>query len=276
MSTGVPGPRPRLRLGVLVVAMAVLASSCVYFPAAFDHYQNGDLDTRPWWCESSGLGGHGSLPPHTGATKGQLSWSDCLTASAQFDVLNSNLEDYATESAGEAAGYYQIVGYAEGMGTHHAVQGALLPGILTSPGFDPDDPSFPGTPWDSTFDALNPEFLMYASGNLVGVAYWVKNVGGPPVGFNGDNDWWHQHPLVCLNTTTGAYMGEDRTDPDCGSIGGINVDFSDWYMAHAWVLPGWNTEFDVFAHHHPCLKAGGPETNPDDPCWMEAMMGGGH
>lgn len=264
----------RLRTSALLVGLAFALSGC-FFVAAQQHYAS-DPTTRPWWCHSTGMGGHGAVPPYAWATKGMLSWPDCLAVSAQFDLLNSYVGQWPTEAQAEANGWYQIVGYAEGMGTHHANNGGFTPAILNSPGFDPDDPAFPGTVMDEVFNPTQPEFLMFANGNLVGVAFWVKHEGGPPPGFRGDNDWWHQHPLVCFNLTTGVYMGENRSDANCASIGGINVDFSDWYMLHAWVLPNWHVNYDPFAHHHPCLESGGPVTDPTDPCWIEAMHGGGH
>mgnify|MGYP006172752897 CR=1 FL=1 len=64
---------------------------------------------------------------------------------------------------------------------------------------------------------------------------------------------------------------ENRTDAQCESLGGINVDFSDWWMTHAWILPEWQVHFDVFTNHHPCLLSSGPETDPTHECWDEAM-----
>jgi hypothetical protein len=97
------------------------------------------------------------------------------------------------------------------------------------------------------------------------------NDGNPPDGFAGDNDWWHQHAHTCLHRANHTYLGEGYSDAQCAAMGGINVDFSDYWMLHAWVLPQWELQADVFRNHHPCLSFSGPITDPDDPCWHEAM-----
>lgn len=284
-SVRAPDRRTRvLRRAALFVGLAFGLSSCVYLPAAVEH-QSSSPDTRPWWCHSTGDGGHGhdGHNAYEGVTKGMLSWEDCFVVSAHFDLAVAYVNQWPTEGEAEDDGWHQVVGYATGMGTHHADLSGLPDGWLTSPEFDPDDPSFPGTRLDEAFDPTQPEFLMYdgngRSARLTGMAWWVKTTDGhPPPGFEGDNDWWHQHPLVCLNTTAFTYMGENRTDAQCASLGGVNVDFSDWWMVHAWIVEPWLVQYDVFTNHHPCLSSSGPITDTSDPCWTEAMHGpdGGH
>lgn len=266
----------------LVAGLALFLSSCVFFPAAFQHQQNMP-DTRPWWCHSTGDGGHnhGGHNPYEGVEKGMLSWDDCLAVSAQFDLATDYVQQWQTEGEAEDDGWHQVVGYAAGMGTHHSQQGTFDPSYLTSPEFDPDDPEFPGTEWDEKFDPTKPEFLMYdgngRNAQLTGMAWWVRTTDGqPPEGFPGDNDWWHQHPLVCVNKTNVTYMGENRPDAECESLGGVNVDFSKYWMAHAWIIDPWHVQFDVFTNHHPCLSGAGPIFDMNDECWDEAMSGGGH
>ena len=129
------------------------------------------------------------------------------------------------------------------------------------------------------FRGWEPEYLMYdgsgRSAELTGMAWWTHSEGGPPEGFNGDNDWWHQHLNVCL-TPAGTWIGQNMSAAQCAAQGGVHYPNDDWWMAHAWILPGWELQFDVFQNHHRCLPSGGPITDPEHACWMEAMHGGGH
>ncbi len=132
---------------------------------------------------------------------------------------------------------------------------------------------------DGTFEGWEPDFLMY-DGNgpdaeLTGMAWWVQSADGPPEGFRGDNDWWHQHHNVCLSQA-GTWIGQNMTAAQCAAAGGVHHPNHDWWMAHAWIMPDWQLPFDVFQNHHPCLPASGPITDPANPCWMEAMHGSGH
>jgi hypothetical protein len=196
--------------------------------------------------------------PYEGIVKGELSWDDCITNSIWFDVARDYAMQWPTAGEAEADGWHRIVPYAEGMGTHHVRDYAGL---------------------DDEFKGWEPEFLMY-DGNgpdaeLTGMAWWVQSEGGPPEGFMGDNDWWHQHLNVCLSQTL-TWIGQNMTPEQCAAQNGIHLPNDDWWMAHAWILPDWQLQFDVFQNHHPCLPWSGPITDPGDPCWMEAMHGSDH
>ena len=52
---------------------------------------------------------------------------------------------------------------------------------------------------------------------------------------------------------------------------GTTVYLGNFWMVHAWIVPGWQHLHDVFIGHHPCLLPGGPAA-PDDPCWMSGHM----
>jgi hypothetical protein len=271
--------RRRARRSVLLALVAVgalLMSGCYYYPTAYDHQQS-DPTTRPWWCDSTGnAGGHGS-EFYVGVTKGMLSWDDCKTLSAQFDVALAYAQQYPTAGSAEASGFHKIVNYVEGMGTHHVGPGGFTKEDLTSPDFDPTNPVFPGSQVDDTFNPTKPEFLMYdgngSDARLVGMAWYVHtSTGQPPAGFPGVNDWWHVHHLLCMRTSDVLVVGEDITDAQCAARGGLNLHLDNYYMVHAWIVPGWEITGDVFRNHHPCLQASGPVTSPDDPCWDEAAM----
>ncbi len=251
----------RLRMLVITAAVVIVATACepVYYDAATEHQANHP-DTRPWWCDSTG-GGHGGHvmdpDPYEGVVKGELSWDDCIVNSIYFDVAVEYAQQWPTAGEAEADGWFQVVPFASGMGTHHRrADSANI---------------------DDVFKGWEPEFLMYdgngPNAELTGMAWWVQNEGGPPEGFPGDNDWWHQHLDVCL--FDGVWGGQNRTRQWCESRGGVFHPNDDWWMAHAWILPEWQIQFDVFQNHHPCLE-GGVHTDPEHECWMEAMHGSGH
>ncbi len=252
-----------IRLLVSLVALVLVVAACepIYTNAAVEHQEN-DPETRPWWCDSTG-GGHGDHvmdpDPYEGIVKGELSWDDCVVNSIWFDLAVDYAQQWPTAGAAEADGWKRVVPYAAGMGTHH-VRGGF-------------------TSIDGTFKGWEPEYLMY-DGNgpgaeLTGMAWWVQSADGPPAGFRGDNDWWHQHPNVCL-TQNYTWIGQNMSKQQCDARNGIHLPNDDWWMSHAWIMPDWQQQFDVFQNHHPCLPGGGPITDPTDPCWMEAMHGGGH
>ncbi len=254
----------RLRTVAAGLALVFVAAACnpVYTDAAVEHQANSP-DTRPAWCDSTG-GGHGSHTPpnpdpYAGVVKGELSWSDCLVNSIWFDVAVEYAQQWPTAGEAVADGWFRVVPYAQGMGTHHRRADAAN--------------------FDDVFKGWEPEYLMYdgngSNAELTGMAWWVQSEGAPPEGFRGDNDWWHQHLNVCL-TQGGTWIGQGISASQCAAAGGVHHPNDDWWMAHAWIMPDWQVQFDVFQNHHPCLPQGGPITDQNDPCWDEAMHGGGH
>lgn len=262
------------RIAVLT-ATSLLLSSCYFLQVATEH-QAASPDTRPWWCHSTGDGGgHGGhdMPMPMPMEKGMLSWEDCLANSAAFDEALIWAMQYPTAGDAEADGFQQMVPYAFGMGTHHARLGDF---DITDPGFDPLAPEFPGTRLDADFDPNRPEFLQY-DGNgpgakLVGMSWYVHSEGGPPAGFAGHNDAWHVHERLCFDDDM-RFQGQNLTDEMCEARGATNLHLDDYYMVHAWIVPGWAYEPDVFVNHHPCLQ-GRPIADPHHPC-QDVMPGHG-
>ena len=251
-----------LGIVTLLCGAVLVLAACepIYTQQAVDHEQD-DPETRPWWCDSTG-GGHGDHvmdpDPYEGIVKGELSWEDCKLNSIIFDAAVDYARQWPTEGEAEDDGWHQVVPYARGMGTHHVRDFSAI---------------------DDVFNGARPEFLMY-DGNgrdaeLTGMAWWVRSEGGPPEGFPGDNDWWHQHRNVCLSQNL-TWIGQNMTREQCDAVNGIFQPNEDMWMAHAWVMPDWQIQFDVFQNHHPCLPRGGPITDTSDPCWMEAMHGSEH
>lgn len=269
---GGTGRRGRLSGVALVAVLALLAGGCHFHTDALQHQQTSP-DTRPWWCHSTGTGGHHVEPAYDGMTKGMLSWDDCLALSQQLDAALEYAKQWPTLGDAEAAGFHRQVSYVEGMGTHHALLGDFGGDDVTAPGYDPHEPTFPGTALDEEFDPTRPEFLQYGGtgpgARLVGMSWYVRTDDGlPPEGFPGDNDWWHRHHRLCHSVDQFRVIGEDLTDEQCANRGGVNLHLDDYWMVHAWIVDGWQTEVDVFTNHHPCLLSTGP-AGPEHSCWDE-------
>ena len=264
-----------IRPVVILASIALLASSCTFFPAALLSIQNTPA-TSSWWCTATtSEQPSNSNGAYTGQTKGPLTDDDCKGLSAQFDLALAYASPFATVGDAEGGGFHPFVPALPGTGTHHLATGTFTVADLSAPGFDPLDPVFPGSPIDGVFNATRPEILHYAddspSGRLVGVSWVVRTTNGnPPSGFPGANDWWHRHPLLCVDTTTGAVTGEDLTDAACTGTGGLNLHLDKYWVIDAWIVPGMRHQPDVFAEAHPCLAGPTPIFDPSDACFVQA------
>jgi hypothetical protein len=272
--------RARTARGVVAVAMvsAVASVGCVRRPPPpppppppgqkvttfedeADRVQAATPDTRPWFCNSTGMGtppsGHGNGshmdPAYAGRTKGPLPWDTCRQLAAQLDQTLGAVQGLETRGQAEAAGYFAMGAYLPGLGTHHGTFQTLN---------------------YTTFDPAKPTFLIYG-GNaktspLMGVAWRVpNNPAAPPEGYVGGNDWYHKHSRIC--TAPGLAGGEEVTDEDCKALGGTNVTIPGGgdYLLHVWLNQPYEYRPDIFVSGHPCLMADGvaPMT---DPCWETA------
>lgn len=252
MTIGRLAARTRVGMRIAVVAAFALAVGGCFRPLAIRHQQTNP-DTRPWWCHSmGGEGTHGSeYYTNLGISKGMLDWDDCIELSGYLDDALAYAQQWPTRGEAEADGWTPIVNYAAGMGTHH-VRGNALEGS-----FDPSRPKF------LQYDGNGPD------AKLVGMSWYVNNgPAAPPQGFPGDNDWWHTHEYLCFSNATGLVIRDGQCLP---GQNGYSVYLGDYWMVHAWIVPGWHWQPDVFIGHHPCLLAGGPASH-DDPCWDS----GGH
>lgn len=255
--------RPGWRAGALVLALPLLLSAC-YTQTARQH-RAASPETRPYYCNAVGDGtppsGHGNgahvNPIYEGMTKGPLSWEDCERLGNQLDSLLGAIWGLETRSDAEAAGWRQAAPFLPGVGTHHA-----------APGFDPIGGERP------TFDPAKPQFLIYGGQSpdapLVGVAYEIWGADPPPQAFAGTNDWWHLHTRICLGPGGILAGGEEVPDEECAALGGRNatVPNGGHWLLHVWMVPRYQTRFDIFVSGHPCMG----ETAPlpwDDPCWEE-------
>lgn len=111
------------------------------------------------------------------------------------------------------------------------------------------------------FDIESPHGLIYASADpnapVVGVQYaqW-RSVDDDVSGFVGQENLWHLHTGTCvIDGTSGEYaipLDEPTTGSGCHEVDGTRDDTVS-YMIRAWVVPGWENPYGIFAHDHPAL-----------------------
>jgi hypothetical protein len=130
----------------------------------------------------------------------------------------------------------------------------------------------------ASFDPAKPSELLYAGttpdARIVGLSYLVWHHGGPPPGFAGPNDRWHQHNAnggLCLKGGL-VVGGEETTRADCAARGGRKTLLTDVWMVHAWVVPGLACTWGVFSGECPALggKLGGTAFDPPYATTMSA------
>lgn len=156
----------------------------------------------------------------------EMSSAERTTLEAQLATATATVPRYRTPAQAEAAGYVQAGPFVNGVGAHWVKWS-----VVDRP-FDPATPSM-----------LLYEEIRHGQGlELVGYSYWVSSTG-PPEGFAGDTDVWHQHYGLCFEN--GWLALEDI--PDRGACPGDWVNGSDLWMLHAWVVPGMDSMRGVFA-----------------------------
>ena len=103
------------------------------------------------------------------------------------------------------------------------------------------------------FDPARPAMLLVDTWpgdtrRLAGFSYWVRS-DGPPRGFAGETDVWHNHRGLCF--IEGVLTRQDVADP--AACEGVWLDGADLWMLHAWVVPGYENEDGVFSSMNPKL-----------------------
>ncbi len=177
-------------------------------------------------------GERGKVPqvPLTTAEKAQLA--------TQLAAARSVVAKYPTVKQALAAGYSMSTVYVPCIGAHYT-------NIAYASHFDPANPSellFAGTSLDS---------------KIVGLSYLVWHKDGPPPGFAGANDRWHQHNAnggLCLKGGV-VVAGEESTRQECAAQGGTKTLLTDVWMVHAWVAPILKCNWGVFSGE--CDNLGG-------------------
>jgi hypothetical protein len=248
----------------VVLAGVVILTSCKY--TALTTKARNEGQPIPWWCHPTEEipvtqgPAVGTVDWYAGTHKSALSWDDCVALSKQFDAARAYVQKWPTAAAAEADGWGVATPYVPGMGTHHVLNG-ITPAELNDPGFDRNNPILDDMGLDDVFDPARPEVLQFSdntpSGRLVGFDYYVRTTTGlPPEGLPGNNDWWHHHPKICFRKTDAAMIGFNVSDSSCTSTNGINVNMSNYYMLHVWVLDDMTFQPDVYAGMIPCITGG--------------------
>ena len=83
---------------------------------------------------------------------------------------------------------------------------------------------------------------------------FLEERDGPPAGFPGDNDHWHNHPQLCFAKDPRFVLAEHVTAERCAEMGGELIDSRRLWMVHVWlpVYDGHETA-DIFNRSHPGL-----------------------
>lgn len=263
----------RIRRPVLLVVAVVLLGSCTYADMARSAQDRGE--PLPWWCNpteeipvTEGPAA-GTVDWYAGTHKQPLTWEQCHQLSAWFDEARDWALQWPTAADAEADGWARITPYIPGMGTHH-VRGGVTPAMLADPSFDRLNPILDAVGLDGVFYPTRPDVLQFdgngPTAELVGFDYYVRtSTGLPPEGFPGNNDWWHHHPWICHSLTTAAQIGFNISDSRCTSMGGVNVNLSNYYMLHVWILDDMVFTPDVYAGMIPCIGSTAIH-DPMDPC----------
>jgi hypothetical protein len=165
-----------------------------------------------------------------------------LTLAAQMRAARTVIDRFPTVAAAEAGGYKKSTPYVPCIGAHYT-------NVSKVATFDPAAPS------ELLYDGTNPD------SKIVGLSFLVLHPGGAPDGFAGPNDHWHQHNAnggLCLKGGV-VVGGENTSTADCAARGGRKTLLTDIWMVHAWVVPGFECSWGVYAGECPELggKLGG-------------------
>ena len=253
-----PWTKPAVRWAMVGVGVIALPLASVGFTPAFaaasghQHGVGGAIHnhgtpvgvlTGNTPCEKSGppasegqvLGGHGHLGP---VQQIPLDQATTLQLQQQQEQARAVVQRYPTVADAVRAGYGQSTVYVPCIGAHYTNVGLAVQ-------FNPAAPS------ELLYDGTAP------TSKLVGLSYLVYHPGGPPPGFAGPNDRWHQHTVnggLCLKG--GLVVGAESTSAAaCAALGGVKDPLTDIWMLHDWVVPGFECSWGVFAGE--CPELGG-------------------
>lgn len=157
----------------------------------------------------------------------------------QQQIARSVAGRYPTVAHATSRGYKKSTPFVPCIGAHYTNVGLAAR-------FDP------ALPAELLFDGTDPD------SKLVGLSYLVYHPGGPPEGFAGPNDVWHQHNAnggLCFDRTGFVLAGEEATAEECRELGGVKRELTDVWMLHDWIVPGWECSWGVFAPE--CPELGG-------------------
>ena len=182
--------------------------------------------------------GHSAIDP---VPEVPLSDADSAKFDSQWQTAQQAIAQRDTLEKAAALGYVRAAAPAGGIGTHW-----VLWSQIAKP-FDPAKPSM------LLFDERRKPAA------LVGYSYALQSATRPE-GFAGPNDHWHQHIGLCVDD--GWVVREQTSGP--AACGGTYIAGGDFWMLHAWVVPGWDNRNGRFAPFNPKLCppiTGTPDVN---------------
>jgi hypothetical protein len=181
---------------------------------------------------------------------------------AQIATARTVAQKYPTVKDALAGGYAQSTPFVPCIGAHYT--NFRLAGSFN-----------PATPSELLYDGTTPD------SKIVGLSYLVFHHNGPPPGFAGTNDHWHQHNAnggLCLRGGV-VIGGEETSRADCIARGGHKTLLIDVWMLHAWIVPGFECSWGTFSGE--CPELGGrlcgnawqsPDPNDQSQC-AKALAG---
>ena len=193
---------------------------------------------------NTGVGPPASHEGHSGVdpvAEVQLTPADAAVFDSQWMAAQQAIPQRDTLEEAGALGYVRAAAPAGGIGTHW---------VLWSQIAKPFDPAMPSM---LLFDERRQPAV------LVGYSFALQSPTRPD-GFAGSNDHWHQHIGLCVDN--GWVVREQTVGPE--ACGGTYIAGGDFWMLHAWVVPGWDNRKGRFAPFNPKLCppiAGTPDVN---------------
>ncbi len=218
-------------------------------------------------CEQSGppasvgqVGADAEGHDHRGPLLQQpVTETERIALTLQQSAARGVIAKYPTVASAEADGYRKSTPFVPCIGAHYTKTSLVVK-------FDPSAPS------ELLFDGTSPD------SKIVGLSFLVISPSGPPDGFAGPNDVWHQHNTnggLCIGAG-GVVVGNEATTPaECAQRGGSKVKLDGLWMVHDWVAPGWECGWGVFAGECPELggRVGGTAFDKPDPKAFAAATG---
>lgn len=236
-TTTAPTPTTAIRTGQLQVILGTATGTSPCEEASPTPASPGQV--------GAGTGGSTSDDPVVGehGARGMvkqlpLSRAQRLDLQQQIAEARAVVNRFPTTASALSGGYDESTPYVPCIGAHYT-------DIQLARSFDPSAPS------ELLYDGTGPD------SKIVGLSYLVYHHNGPPPGFAGPNDHWHQHNAnggLCLRG--GFVVGGEVTSPqECANLGGQKTPLPDVWMLHAWVVPGFECSWGVFSGE--CPELGG-------------------
>ena len=181
--------------------------------------------------------GHGAADPQPPTV---LDEATTTALDAELEVARSVIADLDTIEEAAAQGYLLATVPSPGIGTHWVRWSQI----------------------EQPFDVRAPAMLLFdhhqSPPELVGYSYALQSET-EPVGFVGDADRWHRHTGLCVRLDGWVVRERAASREACD---GSFIAGGDFWMLHAWIVPGWDNRLGTFAPMNPKLcpaSAGTPD-----------------